>query len=125
MVATVGGLEESAGLTAIGVAVFPWRLATGPKHGIDDVCVLRIECDLERSGVWIFVEDLLPALAAIERAKDTPFFVRPVRMTERGDEDAIRIFRIDDEVGDLASVFESRIGPRLAGVGRFVNAVAN
>ena len=44
-------------------------------------------------------------------------------MTEDGDEDAIWIARIDGDHGDLLTVAEPKMRPRLSGVARFVDAV--
>ena len=50
--------------------------------------------------------------------------VRTVRMAERGNEQPIGVARIDGDVGNLLRVAQSEVRPRLAGVGRLVDAVA-
>ena len=45
-------------------------------------------------------------------------------MAEDGDEEAVRIVRIDGDRRDLLAVAQAEVRPGLAGVGRFVDAVA-
>ncbi len=73
----------------------------------------------------VLEEDALEALAAVGRAEDAALLVRAVRMAERGDEQAIRVARIDGELGNLLRVAEAEMRPRRAGVGGFVDAVAD
>jgi hypothetical protein len=46
-------------------------------------------------------------------------------MAEDGDEEAIRIPRIDLDAGDLLAVAQAEMRPRLSGVGGLVHAVAD
>ena len=46
-------------------------------------------------------------------------------MSQHGDEEPIRVSRIDDDVRDLLAVAEAEMRPRPAGVGRLVNPVAD
>ena len=46
-------------------------------------------------------------------------------MTERGDEQAIGILRIDGDLRNLLRIAEAQVRPRRAGVGRLVDAVAD
>jgi len=51
--------------------------------------------------------------------------IRAIRMSERGDEHAVGVFRIDDDGGDLLSVAQAHVFPGFAAVGRFVDAIAD
>ena len=46
-------------------------------------------------------------------------------MTGNGDKNSLGIFWIDSQLWDLLTVAQSEIRPRLAGIGRFINTVAN
>jgi hypothetical protein len=45
-------------------------------------------------------------------------------MAEHGDEQPVRVARIDGHLGNLLAVAQAEMCPRLAGIGRFVDAVA-
>src|SRR6185369_1660443 len=62
--------------------------------------------------------------AAIRRAVDAAFRIRAVGVPEDGDEEAVRIVRIDGDHRDLLAVAQSEVRPGFAGIGRFVHAVA-
>src|SRR5882672_11308979 len=46
-------------------------------------------------------------------------------MAESGDEQAIRVFRIDGDLWNLLRVAQAEMRPRRAGIRRFVDAVAD
>src|SRR6266849_5090312 len=50
--------------------------------------------------------------------------IRSVRMTERGDQHVVGVVRIDPNARNVLRVFQSDVLPRLAGIGRFVDAIA-
>src|SRR6185295_1449656 len=122
-VAAVSGFVKPAAGT-LPRAVFPRPLTRRPQVSVNDFRVLRIEGERDRAGVLVFVENFLPRLAAVRRAKHAALFVRAVRMSESGDVDEIRIARIDEDRADLLCVAQSEMSPRLAAVSRFINAVA-
>src|SRR5439155_25758411 len=78
-----------------------------------------------RAGVFILVEDLLPRLAAVGRAEDAALGVGPVGVAQHGDEDAVGVLGIDEDRRDLLAVAQAQVFPRLAAVGRFVDAIAD
>ena len=123
--AAVDGLEQTARGSAVGVAVFPRSLTRGPEHGIHGLRVRRVEGEVDRAGVLVFVEHSLPRPSAVARAIDAAFVVRAVRMSERRREDAIGILRIDQQRTDLPGLAEAQVFPCLACVGGFVDAVAD
>src|SRR6185436_8656292 len=102
----------------------PGRAARRPERGVDDVRVSGLEREVDRAGARVRAEDLLPARAAIARAKDAALRVRGVRMPERGDVDDVRVARMDDDAADLLRVVEADVRPRLPAVARLVHAVA-
>src|SRR5579864_2114142 len=71
----------------------------------------------------ILVQHLLPGLPAIAGAKDSALFVRAERVPDRGNENNVRIVRVDQNLRDVMRIFESNVSPRLSGVDRFVHAI--
>src|SRR5205823_12625070 len=92
---------------------------------VDGLRVRGIEREIDRAGVFVFVQDLLEGAAAVGGSKDTPLFIGAVRMAERGDEQAIGISRIDEDRANLSRVAKTQMVPRLAGIAGFVDAVAD
>src|SRR5438067_5098093 len=111
--------------TAAGAAVRkrPRHATSLPERSENDIRILRIECDVDPAGVFIFIENLLPGLPAVNGAKDAALGIWTVRMAKRGDENAVRILGIYDQLADGARIAEPHVLPGLAAVNRFVNAV--
>ena len=124
-VSAVGGLEQSAAGSVDFVAVLPRALARFPHGGIDHVGIRGIDLDVGGAGVLVFVDDLLPGLAAIGGAEKAALFIRAVGMAEHGGEDSIGIARIDGERGNLQAIAQAEMSPGFSGVSRFVDSVAD
>src|SRR6266511_3251441 len=93
--AAVSGFVKSATWASdrrVGVVGRPSRI---PERSIDRSRVVRIVSEINRTGVFVFVEDTGPGFAAIGRAIHTALRVWTKAMTECGDQYNIRIFRID------------------------------
>ncbi len=86
--------------------------------------IVRIENDFDAAGAIIEVENFFPGLAAIASAVDAAVLVRAVGVAKRSDENDIGIRGMDDDIADVASVFEPDVGPGFSGVGGFVHAIA-
>ncbi len=69
------------------------------------------------AGVVVFVKHSLKRLAAVRRTINAAFFIRAVRMAEHGDEQPVRVLRVDRDRGDLLAVAQAEMLPRLAAVG--------
>jgi hypothetical protein len=123
-IAAVGRLEDAAARAAPG-AVLPRPLPRFPHRCVHDVRVGRIDVHVLAAGVLVLVEHLLERLAAVGRAENAAFFVRPVRMAQHGHEESIGILRIDFDLRNLLAITEPQVCPRLAGVRRLVDAVAH
>ncbi len=102
----------------------PGRAARGPHVRVERLRIFRIEGEVDGACVVILVENFLPAIAAIGGTEDAAFGVGAVGMAEDGDEDAIGILRVDDDIGDLLAVAQTEMFPGVASVGGFVNSVA-
>src|ERR1022692_3106900 len=85
---------------------------------------MRVESNVDASGVFVFVENFLPVLAAVDRAEDAALSVGPIGMAESSHENDIGIIRINDDFADGARVGEANILPGLARVERLVDSVA-
>jgi len=83
-----------------------------------------IEGHIDAAGVLIFVENFLPALATIGRAKNAAFGVRSKRMAERSYERDVGIIRIHDNFADSATVVQPNVLPGFAAIERFVDSIA-
>ena len=84
---------------------------------------MRIECDVDPAGVFIFIENLLPGLPAVNGAKDAALGIWTIRMAKRRNQHAVGIFWIDDQLADRPRIAQADVLPGLAAVNRFVNAV--
>ena len=123
-IAAVGRFEDAA----VGPAkrpVFEEALLLLPERGVDGVGLARVEPDVVAAGVFVLVENLLEAGAAIGGAEDAALRVGAVGVSQRGDEQAVGILRIHFDVGDHLRIAQAEVRPGFAGVGGFVHAVAD
>jgi hypothetical protein len=121
--AAVAGLVEPAARPGE-LAVLPRRLPRLPQRGVDDRRILRIDDHVRAAGVRVLVEHALEGLAPVERAEDAALLVGPVRMPEHGDEEPLRIARVDGDLRDLLPVAQAEVAPGPARVHRSVDSVA-
>ena len=95
-----------------------------PQRGVQDAGVARIELHVDRAGVVVLEQHLLPVGAAVGGAEHAALGVGARRVAERRDEGAVGIARIDDHAADVPGVAQADRGPRAAGVDRAVHAGA-
>src|SRR5205823_3427662 len=105
-------------------AVLPRPLPRLPQRRIDGLRVRRIDGHFDAARVLVAVQDLVERLAAIGGAENAALGVRSVRVAEDGDEEAVRIVRVDGDGRDLLAIAQTEVRPRRAGVGGLVDAVA-
>src|SRR5450432_2145639 len=74
----IRGFIKSAARAAIGRILAPRRTPRVPRGGIDNLCILRFEAQIDRSHIRPFIEHLAPCRAAIARAEYTALRIRPV-----------------------------------------------
>ena len=122
--AAIGRFEDAVSCAAKSLP-FEEALLLLPERRIDHVRVRRIDADVVAAGVLVFVEDLLEGAAAVDGSENAPFGVRPVRVAERRDEEAIGIARVDVNHRDHLRVTQPEIRPGPPRVGRLVDTVAN
>src|SRR5467141_3079378 len=123
----IGGFENAAAGTDEGftTANLPWRNARGPQHRVNRLRIRGIESKVGGASVLILVEDFLERLAAVGRTENAALGVRAVGMSFGGDKNAVGIFRVDEDRGDLLGVAEVwQMRPGFSGIGGFVYAIA-
>jgi hypothetical protein len=80
--------------------------------------------DVDAAGVLVDEQNFIPRLAAVGGFENAALRVRFEHVSHRGRKDDVRVARIDRERRRHVRVAQPRIRPGLAGVGRFVDAVA-
>src|SRR5207302_5048438 len=95
-----------------------------PHRGKKNVRILRIEDHVDGAGAIVKIENLLPGLAAVARAKNPAIRVGAVGVAERGDKYNIGIRRMNNDRTDVPGVFQADVSPGLPGVGGFVDTVS-
>ena len=86
--------------------------------------IAGLERQVDRAGVSVLEQHLLPVPAAVARAEHAAFGIRAVWMAERGDVDDVGVVRIHEDLADLLRVAQADMRPAPAAVGGFVYAVA-
>src|SRR6188472_4027461 len=85
---------------------------------------MRIEHDINPTGVLVFRENFGPRFPAVAGSKNSTFLIWTKGMSKCGDEDNVGIVWMDDERADLAGIAQSDIFPVLSRIHRLVNAGA-
>ena len=124
-VAIVGGLEQPAAGAIELVVVLPRPFARFPQGCVDNVRVGGIDRYVGAAGALILRDDSLPRPAAIGRTINPSLIIGPIRMPEHGCENTVGIAGIYGKRGNLLRIIKAEMGPGLAGIDGFVNAVAN
>src|SRR5262249_32916064 len=99
-----------AALRPIGAAIRRPAQAL-PGGAVDGLRVSGIDGDVDRARGVAHEQHLAPGLAAILAAIETAVGTRRVLRSHGGDEDAIRIRRIDAHARDAARLGEAEAGP--------------
>src|SRR5689334_15008436 len=89
--ATIIRAIQAAARTA--VRKRPGHAASLPERSENDIRILRIECDIDPSGVLIFIKNLFPGFAAVKRTENTTLNVWAVGMAKCRDQHPVGIFR--------------------------------
>src|SRR5215467_11093524 len=87
--------------------------------------IVRVHCQVRSASVFVDKEDPLPGFAAIGCSKDPSLRLRSVAVTDSRDKHDVRIVWIDYDAGDSTRLVETRVGPCLAAVSGFVDAIAD
>src|SRR5262249_11900666 len=91
---------------------------------IEDVRLLRVDCDVDEAGVLVEELDLLPGLAAVRGLVDTALLVRPPETSQGGNVDGVWVLRVNDDAADVVRFLQAHVLPGFAAVGGLVDAVA-
>src|SRR4029077_2960977 len=73
----------------------------------------------------IFVKNFFERLASMGGGENAALLVRAIRVAFDGHEQAIRIFGVDENRGDLLSVAEAEVFPSFSRIGGLVETVAS
>src|SRR5208337_8096 len=95
-----------------------------PQRGKQNVGILRIENYIDRPCVLVFVENLVPGLAAVGGSENPPFRVRTKGMTQRRHKNYIGIARVHDHFADGARIFQANGLPGFSRIHRLPDAIA-
>ena len=121
-VAAVGRLEEAAARAAARHRVGqPVGL---PQRGVEHLRVVAVHHEIDRAGLRVAVQHLLPGLPAVARPEHAALLVRTGHVAERRRVHEVRVRRADDDLRDDLRVGQPHVRPGLPGVGRLVDAVA-
>ncbi len=101
-------VQAAAGATTVEV---PGLAADLPQCGVNYTGISGIEYHINRAGIVVLVEDLLPGFATVGRAENTPLSIRPPGMTQSCDQHNVRIARVDDDGADVARVLQTYVLP--------------
>ena len=112
--AAVGRAPEAAARPARREA--PRGAPRPPRGGVEEARVPRVEAEVGGAGRRIDEEDARPGRAAISRPEDAALLVRPETVPGRGDEDAVRVARVDADAGDVPRRRQADVRPGGAGI---------
>src|SRR6185295_18481741 len=96
-----------------------------PRAGEQRPRILRVHRQTRAAGVLVDEEHALPVLAAVGRAEDAALLLRCGDASDRAGKDDVGIGRMNEDAADAAGLVEAGLRPRLAGVERLVDAVAD
>ena len=91
----------------------------------DRARVLRVHREPGAAGVLVDEQHPIPVRAAVGGAKDAALLLRRRDASDRAREHDVGVGRVDEDAADAPGVVEAHVAPRLAGVGRLVDAVAD
>src|SRR5262249_33643032 len=114
-------VQATAGAAAGHLPRLPPRL---PQAGAEDAGVVRGDGHGAGAVGLGLPQDRLPGPAAVGGAVDAALLARAERLAEHRGEGDVRVFGMHDHGADLPLVLPHLL-PRLAGVGRFPDAVAD
>ena len=121
-VTAVARFVQSAAWSAAVEAV--WCAYHLPQRSKENVCVVRIKHNINCAGVIVFVENLLPSLAAITGTKNAALRIGAIGMTQCCYERNVGIARIDNDRGDVLCISQADVLPGLSAVKRFEHSIA-
>src|SRR4030042_367474 len=87
--------------------------------------MIGVHGNLEAAGVLVGEERVFPGLPAIFGAEDAPLLLGAVAVPERSHEHDIGIAGVDGHPANPARLLEAHMLPGLAGIGGFIDAVAD
>src|SRR5277367_1832103 len=86
------------------------------ERGVQNVGIGGIKCQINRAGLVVLEQNLLPGLSAVRGTKHAASLVRPVGMAHRGDKHHVWIRRMNDNSGNVPRILQTDVGPGLPAV---------
>src|SRR5229473_1386697 len=123
MVASISRAIESAARAVRRSVDAPWRPSRLPQRCVNHFRIAGLESKIDRAGVFVVKQNLLPALSSIFRTENAPLRVRPVSVTQRRHENLVRVPRVHNDPPDLPRILQPDVFPRLAAVGGLVHPI--
>ena len=120
--AVAGDVDRAAGAAG---GARPGADGDLPHAGEEGAGVGRIDHQVAGAGLLVHEEHVLPGDAAVERAVDAALGLGRVAVADRRRVDDVRVGRVHDDAADPARSLQPHVGPRLAGVQRLPDAVAD
>src|SRR5205823_675884 len=112
--AAVGRPENCAAHSA---AIESPTFALPLVHGREDhFGILRIHHQVDRAGILVAIEHLLPRLPTIDRLVDAPLRIRSPQMTDGGNPHRLRIRWMDEDLPDVPCLLKSCFLPGASAV---------
>ena len=121
-IAAVGRFVDTAALAAANY--LPRQPLMLPECRVENARVARIHAQIARTAFFIDVQHQFPRRAAVGGAVDAAFGGGRPHVALRRHIHYVRVFRMDLDARDLPRPRQPQVRPRLACVGRFVDAVA-
>ena len=118
----VGGLVDAAGDAVL--EQLPRPALHVVHRRVKRVGLSPVDDQIDRAGLVVDVEHLRPGLPSITCLEHAAFLAGRPQASHRRDVDNVGIGRVDDDAADLPGFLQPHPLPRLAGVGRLVDAVA-
>ena len=93
-IAAIGRLEDAVPGAAEPLSLDEALLLL-PQRRVDDVGIARVDTNVIAAGVLVLVENPLEGVGAVGRSEDAALCIRSIWVSERRDEQAVRIGRVD------------------------------
>src|SRR5260370_8262316 len=94
---------------------WPSRL---PQRCVNHFRIAGLESKIDRAGVFVVKQNLLPALSSIFRTEYAALCVRPVSVTQRRHENLVRVPLAHDDSPDFPRILQPHLFPPLPALAR-------
>src|SRR5260370_17432722 len=113
MIASIRRAVEPAARAVRRSVDAPRRPSRLPQRCVNHFWIAGLESKVDRPGVFVLKQNLLPALSSIFRTENPSLLVRPVSVTQRRHENLVRVPRVPDDPPHLPRILHPPRLPRL------------